>query len=101
MVSLKELFFKENVGGLDLIMRALFGSLAISVLALGLAKQKKWKFILAIIGFTGIFTSVTRHCTPYVLLGINTSSHKKSKERDVLGSHGTTTEGELLQKTTL
>jgi hypothetical protein len=99
MISLKELFFKENVGGFDLVVRALFGSLAMSALALGVAKKKKWKLILAIIGFTGIFTSLTRHCTPYVLLGINTSSRKSSKERDCRESYGTIADGELLQET--
>jgi|GEM_PF-1611326 len=99
MISLKELFFKENVGGSDLIVRALFGSLAMSALALGVAKQKKWKLILAIIGFTGIFTSITRHCTPYVLLGINTSSRKSSKEMDSRESHGKSADEGLLQET--
>ncbi len=99
MISLKELFFKENVGGSDLIVRALFGSLAMSALALGVAKQKKWKLILAIIGFTGIFTSITRHCTPYVLLGIDTSSRKSTKELDCRESHGKNADEYLLQGT--
>jgi len=81
MGNLKELFMKENVGGLDLILRALLGSLAISALALGIAKHSKWKWVLAIIGFTGIFSSLTRHCTPYVLFGINTANPGGNKER--------------------
>ncbi|TGC11459.1 YgaP family membrane protein [Methanolobus halotolerans] len=72
-MDLKEMLFKENVGGLDLYVRALLGSLAISALALGIMRQSKLKWLLALVGFTGIFTSLTRHCTPYTLLGISTA----------------------------
>ncbi|MBN2110747.1 MAG: DUF2892 domain-containing protein [Methanosarcinaceae archaeon] len=72
-MDLKELLFKENVGGIDLYFRALLGSLAITALAAGIMRKSRLKWILALIGFTGIFTSLTRHCTPYTLLGINTA----------------------------
>lgn len=89
MVSLKQILLQENVGGLDLVLRAFLGSFALSALALGFAKNSKWKWILAIIGFTGIFSSITRHCTPYVLLGINTASRKERKGRDYIQGHET------------
>jgi hypothetical protein len=98
MVNLKELFMKENVGGLDLILRALFGSLAISALALGVAKRSKWKWILALIGFTGIFSSITRHCTPYELLGINTACPGESNDKGLRGSYKAIAEEDRLQE---
>lgn len=73
MVNLKEILLNENVGGLDLFIRALLGSFAITALAAGIMKQSKLKWLLAIIGFAGVFTSLTRHCTPYNFLGINTA----------------------------
>ena len=73
MVNLKEILLNENVGGFDLFIRALLGSVSITALALGILKDSKLKWLLAIIGLTGIFTSLTRHCTPYNLLGINTA----------------------------
>lgn len=72
-MDLKELLFKENVGGIDLYIRALLGSLAITALAAGIMRESKLRWILALIGFTGIFTALIRHCTPYTLLGINTA----------------------------
>ena len=98
MVNLKELFMKENVGGLDLILRALFGSLAISALALGFAKRSKWKWILALIGFTGIFSSITRHCAPYELLGINTARPRESNEKGLRGSYRAIAEEDQIQE---
>jgi hypothetical protein len=98
MVNLKELLMKENVGGLDLILRALFGSLAISALALGVAKRSKWKWILALIGFTGIFSSITRHCTPYELFGINTARPAESNDTGLRGSYKAIAEEDRLQE---
>ncbi|MFH1404232.1 MAG: DUF2892 domain-containing protein [Candidatus Altiarchaeota archaeon] len=71
-MKLTELLAKENVGGYDLMVRALAGTLAMIALALGLSKPPV-TWILALIAFAGIFTSLTRHCTPYVLLGFNTA----------------------------
>ncbi|MDK2833140.1 MAG: hypothetical protein PWR29_1889 [Methanolobus sp.] len=99
MVSLKQILLKENVGGLDLVLRAFFGSLALSALALGVARNSKWKWVLALIGLTGLVSSITRHCTPYVLLGINTATPKESKGRDYIQGHETTRKDEMLQET--
>ena len=71
-MDLKELFTKENVGGLDLSLRALIGTLALIVLAMKLV-EGSIQWILALVAFVGIWTSLTRHCTPYVLLRINTA----------------------------
>lgn len=92
MVSLKQILLKENVGGLDLVLRAFLGSLALSALALGVARNSKWKWVLALIGLTGLVSSITRHCTPYVLLGINTATPKKSKGGDYIQGHETSEE---------
>jgi hypothetical protein len=71
-MSIKKLLLEENVGGWDLAARAVVGTIAIIVLALGLV-HSWWKWVLAFIAFGGLYTSITRHCTPYGLLGINTA----------------------------
>jgi hypothetical protein len=76
MTDIKKLFLEENVGGFDLLFRALYGTLAILALATGLVRRSPWKWLVALIAFTGLFTSILRHCTPYALLGINTTKKK-------------------------
>ena len=67
----KKLLCEENVGGYDLSIRAALGTLAITALALGLASAP-WNYVLALVAFGGLYTSITRHCTPYALLGVST-----------------------------
>ncbi|KKG14877.1 hypothetical protein EO98_03825 [Methanosarcina sp. 2.H.T.1A.6] len=67
------MFLEENVGGFDLLLRTLIGALGITALAMNLVKSSPLKWIVALIAFTGLFTSIIRHCTPYVILGINTA----------------------------
>lgn len=76
-MRLKELITQENVGGYDLLLRALIGSIAIVVLAMDLIEPGFWKWITALIAFVGLFTGMTRHCTPYVLIGFSTAYRKK------------------------
>ena len=75
-MDFKVLFTEENVGGFDLMFRALLGVLAITALAMNLVKSSPLKWITAVIAVTGLFTSITRHCSPYHLLGINTAKKK-------------------------
>lgn len=72
-MDIKELFLQENVGGFDLMFRAFFGSIAITVLAMDLVDPGIWSWVLAIIAFAGLYTSITRHCTPYYLIGFSTA----------------------------
>ncbi|WP_094227684.1 YgaP family membrane protein [Methanolobus psychrotolerans] len=72
-MDIKELFLQENVGGFDLLFRALFGSIAITVLALDLVDPGIWRWVLAIIAFAGLFSALMRHCTPYYLIGFSTA----------------------------
>lgn len=72
-MKLNEFVLNENVGGYDLLIRALLGTIAIIILALGLAKGVN-KWITVFIAFFGIFTSITRHCGLYSLIGINTAN---------------------------
>ncbi|HIH94133.1 TPA: DUF2892 domain-containing protein [Methanosarcina acetivorans] len=74
--NLKKLFLEENVGGFDLVLRTLLGTLGITALAMNLIKSSPLKWIVALIAFTGLFSSILRHCTPYALLGINTAKKK-------------------------
>jgi hypothetical protein len=75
-VDLKKLLLEENVGGFDLMFRALLGVLGINALAMGLVKSSPLKWITALIAAVGLFTSITRHCSPYYLLGINTAKKR-------------------------
>ncbi|SDF26352.1 Protein of unknown function [Methanolobus vulcani] len=68
-----ELLFKENVGGFDLFIRALLGTLAIIALAMDLVAPGIWQWILALIALIGLFSSITRHCLPYSLMGFSTA----------------------------
>ncbi len=72
-MNFKVLFTEENVGGFDLMFRALLGVLGITALAMNLVKSSPWKWLTALIAFAGLFTSITRHCSPYYLLGTNTA----------------------------
>ena len=75
-MKFKDLLLGENVGGWDLTLRALLGSTAVVILALDLMTGVL-KWVVALIALGGLYTSITRHCTPYVLLGINTSKEKR------------------------
>jgi len=75
-VKLKDTLTRENVGGYDLLLRALLGSIAIVILAMDLVEPGFWKWVTALIAFTGLFTGMTRHCTPYVLIGFSTAEKK-------------------------
>jgi hypothetical protein len=75
-MNFKKLFLEQNVGGFDLVLRTIFGVLAIIALATGLVKTSPWKWIVAAIAFTGLYSSILRHCTPYYILGINTAEKK-------------------------
>lgn len=76
-MELKEALTQENVGGYDLWLRALVGSVAVIVLAMDLIEPGLWKWITALIAFVGLFTGITRHCTPYVFMGFSTADRKK------------------------
>lgn len=77
-MNLKKLFLEENVGGFDLLFRTIYGVLATLALATGLVKRSPWKWIVAAIAFTGLFSSILRHCTPYAILGISTAEKNKA-----------------------
>jgi hypothetical protein len=70
------LFLEENVGGFDLLFRTTFGVLEIIALATGFVKTSPWKWIVSLIAFTGLYTSILRHCSPYYIFKINTTQKK-------------------------
>jgi hypothetical protein len=80
------LFLEENVGGFDLLCRTIYGVLAILALATGLVKRSPLKWIVALIAFTGLVSSILRHCTPYSILGINTAEKSKKPIQEVYSS---------------
>lgn len=77
-MNLKKLFLEENVGGFDLLFRTIYGVLATLALSTGLVKRSRWKWIVALIAFMGLVSSILRHCTPYSILGISTAKKKAS-----------------------
>jgi hypothetical protein len=76
------LFLEENVGGFDLLFRTIYGVLATLMLATGLVKKSPLKWIVALIAFMGLVSSILRHCTPYSILGINTAKKKKASVQE-------------------
>ncbi|WP_292391414.1 YgaP family membrane protein [Methanosarcina sp. UBA5] len=82
-MNLKKLFLEENVGGFDLLFRTIYGVLATLALSTGLVKRSHWKWIVAAIAFMGLVSSILRHCTPYAILGINTTKKKKTPVQEI------------------
>jgi hypothetical protein len=74
-MDFKKLFQEENVGGFDLLFRAMFGVLAIIALATSFVKTSPWKWFATLIFFTGLFSSIMRHCTLYPIFKINTAKN--------------------------
>jgi hypothetical protein len=75
-MNLKKLFLEENVGGFDLMLRTTLGVAAIVALATNLVKSSPLRWIVALIAFVGLFSSILRHCAPYAILGISTAKKK-------------------------
>ncbi|MDY9926624.1 DUF2892 domain-containing protein [Methanosarcina sp.] len=75
-MNIKRLFLEQNVGGFDLVIRTILGVVATLALAMNLIKSSPLKWIVALIAFTGLYSSILRHCTPYTMLGINTAKKK-------------------------
>jgi hypothetical protein len=72
-MNFKEIFYQENVGGLDLALRAISGTLAITALALDLIRPGIWQWGIAFIAIVGIYTSIMHHCSLYPFIGVNTA----------------------------
>ena len=77
-MALSDYLLEENVGGWDLLLRALFGPAAITVLALGWLVEP-WNYVAAVIAFVGLYTGITRHCLIWNFLGINTAKKQAKK----------------------
>ncbi|MDP7078767.1 MAG: DUF2892 domain-containing protein [Candidatus Undinarchaeales archaeon] len=71
-MDLRTLLLTENVGGWDLFLRALFGSVAVVALAMDLVPEGTVRGVVGFIAAACLFTSIMRHCTPYVLLDYST-----------------------------
>ena len=76
-MDFKKLILEENVGGFDLLFRTAFGVLAIIALATGFVKTSPWKWIVSLITFTVLYTSILRHCSPYHIFKINTTQKNR------------------------
>jgi len=72
-MDISKILYGENVGGIDLMIRAFIGTLAIVILAVFDFKSLILRIILGLLAFLGLFTSITRHCLPYGLLGWSTA----------------------------
>jgi hypothetical protein len=72
-MTLQTALLEENVGGYDLVLRAMIGSAVIVALAMDLIEVYPWNWIAAIVAFFSLFTAIIRHCSLYGFLGINTA----------------------------
>ncbi|MEM0360090.1 MAG: DUF2892 domain-containing protein [Candidatus Diapherotrites archaeon] len=72
-MDLKKLLLEENVGGMDLFLRAIIGTISVFALALGIVPSGTMALAVALVGAIGLFSSLTRHCTPYALIGFSTA----------------------------
>ena len=77
-MDMLKILTEKNVGGIDLFLRSLLGSLAITLLALD-AVPDSMRVLTGIVAFVGLFSGLTKHCTPYSLLGINTRRKREKK----------------------
>lgn len=71
---------ERNVGGADLMVRALVGTLSVIALAMD-AAPKPYDLVLALLAFVGLYTSITRHCTPYSIVGFSTNRCCKPEKK--------------------
>ncbi len=72
-MDLEKLFIEENVGGWDLLLRAFIGSAGVVLWMLGLVRlDAPWSWVYGLAVFVCLFTSITRHCSPYGLIGLST-----------------------------
>lgn len=62
---------EQNVGGFDLYFRAIIGLVA--VIGLSMDYFTGWQWLAALVGFVGLFTAITRHCTLYNVMGYSTA----------------------------
>jgi hypothetical protein len=67
-----DILLEENVGGIDLFIRALIGTAATIALAMDLVTHP-WKWLVALIALIGLFTAITRHCTAYIPFKFSTA----------------------------
>jgi hypothetical protein len=75
-MDMGKILYDENVGGIDLMIRAFVGTLSMIALAWGFFAAWPVKLVLSVVAFLTLFTSITRHCLPYSLLGISTARKK-------------------------
>lgn len=71
-MDLKYTFLQENVDGIDIFVRAIIGSVAITALDMDYVDTCPWNWITALIALTGLFTTITRDCIPYSFIGFST-----------------------------
>ncbi|MBN2250618.1 MAG: DUF2892 domain-containing protein [Candidatus Altiarchaeota archaeon] len=77
-MNLEKIFLEENVGGWDLFIRAAIGAAGTAAYSTGLVTATEpWNWIITAVIFVTLFSGMTRHCTPYALLGISTARNKK------------------------
>lgn len=63
--------FRNNVGGVDRIVRAIIGVALIA--AFFMYPDMTWKYVSLIIGLILLFTSVMSSCMIYSVLGMSTN----------------------------
>ncbi|HID43891.1 MAG TPA: DUF2892 domain-containing protein [Archaeoglobaceae archaeon] len=75
-MSIGDKILEENVGGYDLFLRTVAGTVAIIALAMDVIPFQ-WEWLVAFIAFTGLFTAITRHCSLYAFTGFSTAKEMR------------------------
>ncbi len=70
-MRMRDALLEQNVGGYDLYLRTIIG--LVFIIGLSMDYFIGWQWLAALIGFVGLFTAITRHCTLYNVLGYSTA----------------------------
>ena len=69
--------FKNNMGGMDRIIRAIVGVVLLALYFMGTVAGI-WGWVALILGIVLLATAVLGWCPPYAMFGISTCSTKKA-----------------------
>lgn len=73
--------FHSNVGGVDRLLRVIFGPVLVVAGLLLLSGKTSIGWVLTAVGVLALATGVTRFCVLYIPFGISTAKSKEPHER--------------------
>lgn len=75
--------FRSNVGGVDRLLRVIFGPVLVVAGLLLLSGKTSIGWVLTALGVLALATGVTRFCVLYIPFGISTAQSKEPRQRYV------------------